>query len=294
MHLALHHTAAAHAAARLNLTRGHDGDYRGTCPCCGYGKPTLSLSVRSGGIAVNCVACGDVARIAAIAGLSSELLAPEEPTAAKVTKAVRLCDRAGAAPGTLVEQYLRGRGITIPIPRSIGYIGRQRNWADGRVSPAMVSRVAKVPSPGEPAGLVSSGVHVTFLGEPDSNGCVRKAETKSNKLSLGQLKYGGVWLTDIDAIGADLAVAEGLETALSVQQITGLPTVSALSAAGMRSFRWPPQVRRLWIAADNDETGLQAAKVLLKRALSAGLNAEIKVPAGGKNDFNDVLFMEAE
>ena len=149
-------------------------------------------------------------------------------------------------------------------------------------------------SPGEPAGLVSSGVQVTFLGEPNSNGCVRKAETKSNKLSLGQLKYGGVWLTDIDAIGADLAVAEGIETALSVQQITGLPAVSALSAAGMRSFRWPPQVRRLWIAADNDETGLQAAKVLLKRALSAGLDAEIKVPAGGKNDFNDLLFMETK
>src|SRR5215204_7192634 len=116
MHLALHHTAAAHAAARLNLTRGHDGAYRGTCPCCGYGKPTLSLSVRSGGIAVSCVACGDVARIATIAGLSSELLVPAEHTAAKVAKALRLCDIAGAAPGTLVEQYLRGREITIPIP----------------------------------------------------------------------------------------------------------------------------------------------------------------------------------
>ena len=294
MHLSLHHAATAHAAARLNLTRGLDGAYRGTCPCCGYGKPTLSLSVRSGGVAVSCVACGDVAHIAAIAGLSPELLIPAGHTAGKVAKALRLCDRAGAAPGTLSEQYLRGRGITIPIPRSIGYIGRQRNWADGRVSPAMVARVARVPSPGEPAGLVSSGVHFTFLGEPDPNGCVRKAETKSNKLSLGQLKYGGVWLTDIDAIGADLAVAEGIETALSVQQITGLPTVSALSAAGMRSFRWPPQVRRLWIAADNDETGLQAAKVLLKRALSTGLSAEIKIPAGGKNDFNDLLLMETK
>ena len=294
MHSSLHHAAAAQAAARLDLTRGLDGAYRGTCPCCGYGKPTLSLSVRSGSVAVSCVACGEVARIAAIAGLSPELVVPAEPTTAKAAKAVRLCERAGAAPGTLVERYLRARGITIPVPPSIRSLKKQRNWVDGRDYPAMVARVARVPSPGEPAGLVSSGVQVTFLGEPDSNGCVRKAETKSNKLSLGQLKYGGVWLTDIDAIGADLAVAEGIETALSVQQITGLPAVSALSAAGMRSFRWPPQVRRLWIAADNDETGLQAAKVLLKRALSAGLDAEIKVLAGGKNDFNDLLFMETK
>jgi phage/plasmid primase-like uncharacterized protein len=86
-----------------------------------------------------------------------------------------------------------------------------------------------------------------------------------------------------------LAVAEGIETALSVQQITNLPTVAALSAAGMRSLRWPPQVRRLWIAADNDEVGRGAAEVLLERALRAGLQAHIKLPARGKNDFNDLL-----
>ena len=51
----------------------------------------------------------------------------------------------------------------------------------------------------------------------------------------------------------------------------------------------PPQVRRLWIAADNDEVGRGAAEVLLERALRAGLQAHIKLPARGKNDFNDLL-----
>ena len=109
------------------------------------------------------------------------------------------------------------------------------------------------------------------------------------KLTLGQLRHGGVWLSPVEKIGEQLAVAEGIETALSVMQITNLPTVAALSAAGMRSLRWPPQVRRLWIAADNDEAGLKAAEVLLGRALRAGLQAHIKVPARGKNDFNDLL-----
>jgi Toprim domain-containing protein len=50
-----------------------------------------------------------------------------------------------------------------------------------------------------------------------------------------------------------------------------------------------PQVRRLWIAADNDEAGLGAARALLERALRAGLQAHIKLPARGRNDFNDLL-----
>jgi putative DNA primase/helicase len=118
---------------------------------------------------------------------------------------------------------------------------------------------------------------------------VRKAVTDACKLSLGRLRHGGVWLTPVNEINEQLAVAEGIETALSVQQITRLPTVAALSAAGMQSLRWPPQVRHLWIAADNDEVGRGAAEALLAWALRAGLQAHIKLPARGKNDFNDLL-----
>ena len=115
-----------------------------------------------------------------------------------------------------------------------------------------------------------------------------KAATEAPKLTLGQLRYGGVWLSRIEEIGERLAVAEGIETALSVMQLTRLPTVAALSTAGMQSLRLPPQARRLWIAADNDEAGPKAAKMLLQRALRAGLQAQIKIPKG-KNDFNDLL-----
>jgi phage/plasmid primase-like uncharacterized protein len=137
--------------------------------------------------------------------------------------------------------------------------------------------------------LIDAGAHFTFLQGGGPKGPVRKAATDACKLTLGQLRYGGVWLTAVNEINEQLAVAEGIETALSVQQITNLPTVAALSAAGMRSFRWLPRVRRLWIAADNDEVGRGAAEALLARALRAGLQAHIKLPARGKNDFNDLL-----
>jgi hypothetical protein len=137
--------------------------------------------------------------------------------------------------------------------------------------------------------LIDAAAHFTFLQVDGLDGPVRKAATDACKLTLGQLRYGGVWLTPFHDIDEQLAVAEGIETALSVQQITNLPTVAALSAAGMRLLRWPPQIKRLWIAADNDEVGLGAARALFERALRAGLQAHIKLPARGRNDFNDLL-----
>ena len=158
----------------------------------------------------------------------------------------------------------------------------------------MLSLVQRVPGEDDgalPGGvpLVDTGAHFTFLEGVGPAAPVRKASIAHPKLTLGQLRHGGVWLTPFAEIGEQLAVAEGIETALSVMQITKLPTVATLSAAVLRSFRWPPQIRRLWIAADNDEAGLKAARVLLERALRAGLEAQIKIPAAGKNDFNDLL-----
>ena len=284
---------AADAAARLNLIQGRDRKWRGRCPVCGYTKPTLEIALEDGRIAISCVACGAVGAIAAAAGIPQELLVARRVQSSNVTGALRAWRKASPAIGTLVENYLHNRGITSPVPASIRFLPRQSNWSDGGTYPTMLSLVQRVPGEDDgalPGGvpLVDTGAHFTFLeGGPAAP--VRKASIAHSKLTLGQLRYGGVWLTPFDEISKQLAVAEGIETALSVMQITKLPAVAALSAAGMRSLRWPAQVKRLWIAADNDEAGLRAARRLLGRALGAGLQAQIKVPAGGKNDFNDLL-----
>ena len=283
---------ATQAAARLNLTRGRDNIWRGRCPACGYAKPTLELAVQRDRIVVRCTACGADASIARMMGLPSELVVAPTARPSKVARALGAWRSAISATGTFVQGYLQGRGIVSPPPASIRFLPRQRNWIDGKTYPVMISLVQRVPGADERkqngALLIDAGAHFTFLQAGGVNGPVRKAATNSCKLTLGQLRYGGVWLTPVNEID-ELAVAEGIETALSVQQITNLPTVAALSAAGMRSVRWPPRVRRLWIAADNDEVGRGAAKVLLERALRAGLQAHIKLPARGKNDFNDLL-----
>jgi Toprim domain len=286
---------ATEAAARLNLTRGRDNKWRGRCPVCGYAKHSLEVAVEQDRIAVSCSACGAVAGIAAIMGVDSNIVIASSGNPAKVARAIKAWRKADLATGSLVERYLQGRGITCPAPAPIRFLPLQRNWSDGGTYPAMVSLVQRVPGDEDSSAsrsavsLIDTGAHFTFLQDSGPDGPVRKAAVEPAKLTLGQLRYGGVWLTPVEKIGEQLAVAEGIETALSVMQITNLPTVAALSAAGMRSLRGPPQVRRLWIAADNDGAGLQAAKMLLARALRAGLQAHIKVPARGENDFNDLL-----
>lgn len=282
---------ATQAAIRLNLALGRDDIWRGRCPSCCYGKPTLQIKVRSQGIAITCAACGEVAGIAAIAGIPTDLLVTPEPTASKVARSLELWARAAPAVGTPVEDYLHGRKLTVPVPATIRYLPRQCNWGDAQHYPAMISLVERLPEDGEgPAGvLIPSGVHLTFLQPSGALTGFKKAVTESSRLSLGQLRHGGVWLSPLDQIGGDLAVAEGIETSMSVMQITGLPTIATLSAAGMGTFHWPRQIQRLWIAADNDDAGIKAAKVLLASALRAGIQAEIKIPTGGHNDFNDFI-----
>jgi Toprim domain len=286
---------ATEAAARLNLTRGRDNKWRGRCPSCGYAKPTLELAVEQDRIAVFCSACSELAGIAAVMGVPPDIVIAPSTQPSKVALALDAWRKGTPAAGSLVECYLQGRGITCPAPTPIRFLPRQRNWSDGGTYPAMISLVQRVPGDDDHAvmqrggTLIDAGAHFTFLQGGGFDGAVVKAATDACKLTLGQLRYGGVWLTPVEKMGEQLAVAEGIETALSVLQLTNLPTVAALSAAGMRSLRWPPQVRRLWIAADNDAAGLKAAEVLLGRALRADVQAHIKVPARGENDFNDLL-----
>jgi hypothetical protein len=255
----------------------------------------LEIAVERDGIAVSCTACDAVDGIAAMMGIPSDLVTTPMPQQSKVARALDAWRKATPEAGTLVESYLLSRGITRAPPASLRFLPRQRNWNDGETYPAMISLVQRVPDDDDrgalppEACLTDAGAHFTFLQGGGLADPVRKASTDACKLTLGQLRYGGVWLTPVDEIGEQLAVAEGIETGLSVQQITTLPTIAALSAGGMRSLRWPPQVRRLWIAADNDRTGLEAANVLLARALRASLRAHIKIPGEGKNDFNDLL-----
>ncbi len=88
--------------------------------------------------------------------------------------------------------------------------------------------------------------------------------------------------------GAVMIAGEGIETMLSLCQI--FPTVSmiaASSAAHLAAIEFPPVLRRLYIARDNDPAGHGAYDDLASRAQDAGIDA---LPLDANlGDFNDDL-----
>jgi phage/plasmid primase-like uncharacterized protein len=88
-----------------------------------------------------------------------------------------------------------------------------------------------------------------------------------------------------------MALAEGIETALSFQCATGIPTWSTLSAGGLERVILPPPPlgSDLILAADNDKPGTAAARRAAHRFILEGRRVRIAPPPRPDSDWNDVL-----
>ena len=136
--------------------------------------------------------------------------------------------------------------------------------------PAMVAMVRD--TGGEPVTL-----HRTYLTPQGAKLPVDKPkklmEAPERKLQGGAIR--------LFAPGQVLGVAEGIETALSAQYATGLPTWSVVSASLLQGFEPPAGVQQLVIWADHDRsrTGIEAARLLQKRLWPRGIQVQIQLPA---------------
>jgi putative DNA primase/helicase len=154
-----------------------------------------------------------------------------------------------------VESYLRLRGIIGPIPDSIRFHATAPLDYEGRSrSAAMVALVTPC------NGLPACGLHLTAILSDGS----AKADLAHPRRMFGEIAGAVVHLAS--PVNGELAVAEGLETALSYRDLTGTPTWAALSTAGFASFLPPHGLKRLIIAADGDSAGVKAARELAERA----------------------------
>jgi len=167
------------------------------------------------------------------------------------------------------------RGISIDIPEVIRHHpGTSHPTAIGKHQ-GMVCKVWKWNE-----GTLC-GVHITYLN-PDGT----KASLTPVKVMRGVIKGAGVWFGE----PADkLNIAEGIETALSVYQMTSVATVAALSAGNMAALILPKSVKFVTIAADNDTPGLNAAQKAAEKFNRQGLSVEIQHPPIEGMDWNDVL-----
>lgn len=190
--------------------------------------------------------------------------------------AERIMDGSGPAPDSPARHYLEGRFIRPPIPGAIRFSARVWHPYERRDMPAMVSRIE------HPTTGVFMGVHVTFL-LLDGSG---KAGVTPAKIMRGIAGGGIVRLAEPTDT---LALAEGVESALSFAQLARVPTWAALSAGNFCNIKLPASVREVVIAADNDERGLAEARKAGHRWRLEGRRVRIARPSSDGQDWNDVL-----
>ena len=263
------------------------------CPVCQperrKSQNALTLADGNAGLLLHCkrLGCG-FSEILKMAGLwprdlhrcgEASLAQREEKAKAEVakraTQAKRVWQESLPISGTPAEAYLRGRGITGPLPRSLRFHPAAWHGPSAKQYPAMIAAV-------QGAGMAA--VHRTYL-RSDGSG---KALIEPEKLMLGSTKGGAVRLAEGSS---RLVVVEGIESGLSLLcgLLDGPAAVWAgLSTSGMRGLRLPAQPGRLTIACDGDQPGRDAAHALAERAHALGWQVSILDP-GTERDFNDVL-----
>lgn len=193
----------------------------------------------------------------------------------RAAQAKRLWDQAQPIAGTVAETYLRGRGITCPLPATLRFHSECWHGSTAKRYPAMVATV-------QGAGLPA--VHRTYL-TPDGSG---KADIEPAKAMLGSTAGGAVRLADGQG---PLVVSEGIESGLSLLcgLLDGPATLWAgLSTSGLRGLRLPVQAGLLTIATDGDQPGRAAGYALAERAHALGWKVSfLHAPEG--RDWNDSL-----
>ncbi|RWH46692.1 MAG: DNA primase [Mesorhizobium sp.] len=181
--------------------------------------------------------------------------------------------------GTIVETYLRGRGIT--TLHGIGALRfhprcyyRPDDHGPTETWPAMIAAVADLNG-------IQTGAHRTWL-RPDGTG---KAPVDTPRRAMGELLGHAV---RFGVPGTVMAAGEGIETTLSLRcALPEMAMAAALSAAHLAAILFPPTLRRLYIIRDSDPAGDGARDALVERTMEAGIEAIVLTPR--MEDFNEDL-----
>jgi nucleotide-binding universal stress UspA family protein len=191
----------------------------------------------------------------------------------------RLFAMAQPIKGTIVETYLRNRGL-IQVSTLPGLRFHPRCYSRSEPQCLTEARPAMIAAVTDLKGAIT-GVQRTWL---DPSG-TEKARIAEPRRAIGDMLGHAVRFGQAHDV---LGVGEGIETTLSIRDaLPGLPVAAALSAAHLASILLPPKLRRLYILRDNDPAGIAAVRKLTDRAHSAGIEAIELVPQLG--DFNDDL-----
>lgn len=265
-----------------------DGNY--ICRGCGPGDGFALLEL--------CLGWKFVDALKAVEGIvGASIETAQQPSSASPASRMRkLAERIWEEAATVetadpVATYLAGRGIVLEAypevlrtHRALGFYVKEEGASRAkpvREYPAMLALVQG------PDGQAVS-LHRTYLEHG-----AKAPVAECRKLLGGGVNGAAVRLFEPTD---ELAIAEGIETALAVRVSTGIPAWAALSAAGMEKVWTPAGVTRIGIYADHDASYIgQAAAFALAKRLKSQENRRgrcevtVHVPRDVDSDWADVL-----
>lgn len=282
-------------AESITLKNYAMGEHRGACPQCASAKAranddALAVKIDERGFTSNCHRCAWTsfgfyeereARKPTPGHNSKRIIspAPTPPSGdeRKLAVVMGILKETETTDNSAVENYLRSRAIAGPLPKCIR--SHPRLWHSDLKStfPAMVAPFRDIKS------NTICGLHRTYL-KVDGTGKITEGTARK---MLGRSKGAVVKLTPDDQVEQGLAIAEGIETALTVMQ-AGYPVWATGAANGIAEFPVLAGIECLTIFADPDPVGMVAAQVCAQRWHDAGAEARILTPTtGAGHDWND-------
>lgn len=251
------------------------------CPCHPDDRPSASIREADGMVTCfrGCKRRDIYAALNAL-GLEDDGQEPREvsgPALRPLTEEERLTwERASYLPDADVVKYFERRGLT----------NIDRYWTCVRPSRG---RVLAGCWPGgdwtwDRHRDVPLAYQITFL-TPDCR--------RDYRHNVGSFGSGAVRLVEPGAFrarfGTDLGLSEGLETALSVISLYGMPTWAVLGSRRMDAVDLPGHVGRVHLFGDNDDAGRDAVARAVRRFTAENRAVVEHFPPPDCGDFNDLL-----
>jgi putative DNA primase/helicase len=270
-------------------------DRCGSCPVCG-GDDRFSINTRkhawncrghSGGydaigLVMHLDGCDFVTAVETLAGQRRVIRAstatpqtkpqsPDQYESEQHRKAAWLWSQREPLASSIAERYLReARGIDCPLPVTLAYLSPTKPSHH----PALIAAY-DMPDESEPGSLAEpsnvNAVHLILL-KSDGTG---KAGVKPNKITVSSPAGLPIVLAPPnDSLG--LAIAEGIEDALSLHQTTGLGAWAVGGASFMPALAdsVPSYIECVTIAVDDDDSGRRYTTELAARLTGRSVQVE--------------------
>ena len=206
----------------------------------------------------------------------------------KLNLAARLWNESRTVIGTLAERYLFTRGLVFETeaPASLRFHPNLLHEPSRQYLPALVSAV-------HDASGQFTGIHRTYLAPDGSSKAVLPEGSGGAKRMLGNCFGSHIHIAEPSA--NRIAIAEGIETALSIMQACPDYGVWAAMSLGNMKALIPKTINEIVLCADSDNKDPRMAERILREAaeehIGRGHTVLIARPPNGM-DFNDLLLSD--